>query len=121
MKSSTYYFHVKTKILADFQICIFKSCTFKFPGAYIFIHYILKFIKCIRFCLDKNYGSDKIVLSISNHIDIYIQTNKQTCTTTKLTKLTLPKKHINNNHVLLNHIDQTWHQKEQGLYFTQCF
>ena len=22
MKSSTYYFHVKTKILADFQICI---------------------------------------------------------------------------------------------------
>ena len=22
MKSSTYYFHIKTKILADFQICI---------------------------------------------------------------------------------------------------
>ena len=28
MKSSTHYFHVKTEILADFQICISVSLTF---------------------------------------------------------------------------------------------
>ena len=32
MKSSTYYFHVKTKILANFQICISVPLTLKCGG-----------------------------------------------------------------------------------------
>ena len=47
VKSSTYYFHVKTKILADFQFCISVSLTYFFTN--VSILYCLKTPEIPRF------------------------------------------------------------------------
>ena len=40
MKSSTYYFHLKTKMFADFQICISVTLTFEFKSHIFKVTYI---------------------------------------------------------------------------------
>ena len=52
VKSSIYYFHMKTKILADFQICI--SVPLKYPPFHgICFFNIFSFLNLVRYIFSK--------------------------------------------------------------------
>ena len=64
MKSSTHYFHMKAKILPDFQICI--SVPLMHIGSLMFLwKYILKYRHLVTFV--RNIQERKILELLSSH------------------------------------------------------